>query len=173
MMKSSLGVCTFLSPSVPFCSSLWTSSWVIVFSFFLAVVLWLVLILLCSSIGRELSKKAKKANNIWWRVSGLLGDQNRLFMYILLQAVFTLATTALTVPIFLSYKLHVVFQVLKVSASIWNGGNFMLDVMPRQVILKEEKKKSKMPTVPDQNDQTSLQESAADTNNASETVQSE
>ncbi|CAJ2649928.1 unnamed protein product [Trifolium pratense] len=25
---------------------------------------------------RELSKKAKKANNVWWRLSGLLGDQN-------------------------------------------------------------------------------------------------
>ncbi|KAJ8526524.1 hypothetical protein K7X08_029001 [Anisodus acutangulus] len=122
---------------------------------------------------REMSKKAKKANNIWWRVSGLLGDQNRLFMYILLQAIFTIATTALTVPIFLSYKFHVVFQIFKVSASIWNGGNFMLDVMPRQVILKEEKKKSKMPTAPEPNDQTSLQESTSETNNASVTVQSE
>ncbi|KAK6784507.1 hypothetical protein RDI58_017962 [Solanum bulbocastanum] len=122
---------------------------------------------------RELSKKAKKANNVWWRVSGLLGDQNRLLMYILLQAIFTIATTALTVPIFLSYKLHVVFQIFKVSASIWNGGNFMLDVMPRQVILKEEKKKSKMSTVPDQKDEISLHESATETNNTSETVHSE
>lgn len=99
----------------------------------------------------------------------MLGDQNRLLMYILLQAIFTIATTALTVPIFLSYKLHVVFQIFKVSASIWNGGNFMLDVMPRQVILKEEKKKSKMSTVPDQNDEISLHE----TNDTSETVHSE
>ncbi|EYU28355.1 hypothetical protein ABFS82_12G126100 [Erythranthe guttata] len=91
---------------------------------------------------RELSKKAQKANNLWWRLSGLLGDQNRLFMYILLQAMFTLATTALTVPIFLSYELHVTFQVLKVSATVWNGGNFLLEVMPRQVFLKEEKKKT-------------------------------
>ncbi|KAL3623631.1 glycerophosphocholine acyltransferase [Castilleja foliolosa] len=89
---------------------------------------------------RELSKKAQKANNMWWRLSGLLGDQNRLFMYILLQAMFTVATTALTVPIFLSYELHVTFQVLKVSATVWNGGNFLLEVMPRQVILKEKKK---------------------------------
>ncbi|XVF48943.1 hypothetical protein PTKIN_Ptkin03bG0228700 [Pterospermum kingtungense] len=89
---------------------------------------------------RELSKKAQKANNIWWRLSGLLGDQNRMLMYILLQAIFTVATMALTVPIFLSYKLHVIFQVLKVSASIWNGGSFLLEVMPRQVIVKEKKK---------------------------------
>ncbi|KAL8483818.1 hypothetical protein ACS0TY_026487 [Phlomoides rotata] len=33
---------------------------------------------------RELSKKAQKVNNAWWRLSVLLGDQNRLFMYILL-----------------------------------------------------------------------------------------
>lgn len=92
---------------------------------------------------RELSKKAQKANNLWWRLSGLLGDQNRLLMYILLQAVFTMATTALTVPIFLSYELHAVFQILKISASIWNGGNFLVEVMPRQAILKEEKKKKK------------------------------
>ncbi|KAG4113051.1 hypothetical protein ERO13_D13G197975v2 [Gossypium hirsutum] len=57
---------------------------------------------------RELSKKAQKANNIWWRLSGLLGDQNRLLMYILLQAVFTVATMALTVPIFLSYEFHAI-----------------------------------------------------------------
>lgn len=89
---------------------------------------------------RELSKKAQKANNVWWRLSGLLGDQNRLIMYILLQALFTMATTALTVPIFLSYELHVIFQILKISASTWNGGNFLVEVMPRQAILKEKKK---------------------------------
>ncbi|KAM7519665.1 hypothetical protein LguiB_018627 [Lonicera macranthoides] len=89
---------------------------------------------------RELSKKAQKANNLWWRLSGVLGDQNRMFMYILLQAIFTVATMALTVPIFLSYELHVIFQILKVSASIWNGGSFLLEVMPRQVVLKEKKK---------------------------------
>ncbi|XVF88844.1 hypothetical protein PTKIN_Ptkin19aG0083600 [Pterospermum kingtungense] len=89
---------------------------------------------------RELSKKAQKANNVWWRLSGLLGDQNRLLMYILLQAMFTVATMALTVPIFLSYRFHVIFQILKVSASVWNGGSFLLEVMPRQVIVKEKKK---------------------------------
>lgn len=94
---------------------------------------------------RELSKKAQKANNLWWRLSGLLGDQNRLFMYILLQAMFTVATTALTVPIFLSYELHVTFQLLKISASVWNGGNFLLEVMPRQVVMKERKKMEMQP----------------------------
>ncbi|KAL5141218.1 putative membrane protein [Glycine soja] len=101
---------------------------------------------------RELSKKAQKANNIWWRLSGLLGDQNRLLMYIVLQGIFTVATTALTVPIFLSYELSVVFQLLKISASVWNGGSFLIDVMPRQVILKE-KKKSEMQPVQNQKDQ--------------------
>ncbi|KAL6507162.1 glycerophosphocholine acyltransferase [Orobanche hederae] len=101
---------------------------------------------------RELSKKAQKANNIWWRLSGLLGDQNRLFMYILFQAMFTVATTALTVPIFLFYELHVTFQVLKVSATVWNGGNFLLEVMPRQVILKE-KKKTEVPPIEAELDQ--------------------
>ncbi|GAV72972.1 DUF2838 domain-containing protein [Cephalotus follicularis] len=94
---------------------------------------------------RELSKKARKANNVWWRLSGLLGDQNRMFMYILFQALFTVATMALTVPIFLSYRLHVIFQILKVSAAVWNGGSFLVDVMPRQVILKEKKKSEVQP----------------------------
>ncbi|KAK1312180.1 hypothetical protein QJS10_CPA07g00331 [Acorus calamus] len=89
---------------------------------------------------RELSKKAQKANNFWWRLSGLLGDDNRSVMYILLQAAFTVATMALAVPIFLSYEMHVTFQILKVSASIWNGGSFLLEVMPKQVVLKEKKK---------------------------------
>ncbi|OWM77281.1 hypothetical protein CDL15_Pgr028918 [Punica granatum] len=89
---------------------------------------------------RELSKKAQKANNIWWRLSGILGDQNRMLMFIVLQAIFSVATMALTVPIFLSYRLSVVFQILKVSATVWNGASFLLDVMPRQVILKEKLK---------------------------------
>ncbi|KAJ6407241.1 hypothetical protein OIU84_010697 [Salix udensis] len=108
---------------------------------------------------RELSKKARKANNIWWRLSGLLGEQNRPLMYILLQAIFTVATMALTVPIFLCYELHVVFQILKVSAAAWNGGSFLLEVMPRQVILKD-KKKSEMQPVPPQQDQSSIVENA-------------
>ncbi|KAK4432846.1 Glycerophosphocholine acyltransferase 1 [Sesamum alatum] len=120
---------------------------------------------------RELSKKAQKANNIWWRLSGLLGDQNRLFMYILLQAMFTVATTALTVPIFLSYELHATFQVLKVSASVWNGGNFLLEVMPRQVILKE-KKKTEMQPIEPQLDQ-SLQENSMKTIPSSEVIESQ
>lgn len=66
-------------------------------------------------------------------------------MYILFQGVFTVATTALTVPIFLSYEMHVVFQILKVSATVWNGGSFLLEVMPRQVILKEKKKSETQP----------------------------
>ncbi|CAA3008369.1 uncharacterized membrane -like [Olea europaea subsp. europaea] len=107
---------------------------------------------------RELSKKAQKANNLWWRLSGLLGDQNRLFMYILLQAIFTVATMALTVPIFLSYNMHVVFQILKVSASVWNGGNFLLKVMPQQVILKE-KKKTEMHHIEKPRDQSALENS--------------
>ncbi|KAE8678744.1 threonine synthase [Hibiscus syriacus] len=102
---------------------------------------------------RELSKKAQKANNIWWRLSGLLGDQNRLFMYILLQAIFTVATMALIVPIFLSYEFHAIFQILEVSASVWNGGSFLLEVMPRQVIVKEEKKSEKQVPPASQNQQ--------------------
>lgn len=61
-------------------------------------------------------------------------------MYILLQGVFTVATMALAVPIFLSYWLHIVFQILKVSATIWNGGTFIIDVMPRQAVKMEKKK---------------------------------
>ncbi|GAA0158597.1 hypothetical protein Leryth_009152 [Lithospermum erythrorhizon] len=99
---------------------------------------------------RELSKKAQKANNAWWRLSGLLGEQNRLFMYIMLQALFTIATISLTVPIFLSYELDVIFQILKVSATIWNGGNFLIEVMPKQVILKEKKKIEMQPILVEQ-----------------------
>ncbi|KAF5458796.1 hypothetical protein F2P56_022801 [Juglans regia] len=105
---------------------------------------------------RELSKKAQKANNLWWRLSGLLGDQNRMFMYIVLQGIFTVATMALTVPIFLSYELHVIFQLLKVSASVWNGGSFLLEVMPRQVILKEKKKSEMQPIQPQQDESSNV-----------------
>ncbi|EOY30341.1 PREDICTED: uncharacterized membrane protein C776.05 [Theobroma cacao] len=120
---------------------------------------------------RELSKKAQKANNIWWRLSGLLGDQNRMLMYILLQAIFTVATMALTVPIFLSYKFHVIFQILKVSASVWNGGSFLLEVMPRQVIVKEKKKMQ--PVLKSQQDQPSASmENAMTENEYSEIHQS-
>lgn len=121
---------------------------------------------------RELSKKAQRANNIWWRLSGLLGDQNRLFMYIVLQGIFTVTTMALAVPIFLSYKLHVIFQILKVSATIWNGGAFLLDVMPRQVILKEKNKSEVQPVQNLQYESSNMMENARKTNNSTEAVQS-
>ena len=123
-------------------------------------------VLLALLFYRELSKKAQKANNIWWRLSGLLGDQNRMLMYILLQAIFTVATMALTVPIFLSYEFHVIFQILKVSASVWNGGSFLLEVLPRQVIQKE-KKKSEAQPVQNQENQSSLAMENARTDNSS------
>ena len=73
-----------------------------------------------------------------------------MWMYILFQAIFTVATMALTVPIFLSYRLHVIFQILKISAAVWNGGSFLLEVMPRQVIQKEKKKKTEMQPIEEQ-----------------------
>lgn len=76
----------------------------------------------------------------------MLGDQNRRIMYILIQAVFTVATMALTVPIFLSYRMHVVFQIFKISATIWYGASFLLDATPRQVVSKEKKNKEAKPT---------------------------
>lgn len=76
----------------------------------------------------------------------MLGDKNRPLMYILLQALFTVATLAFTVPIFLSYRLHWIFQILKVCAATWNGGSFILEVMPRQVVQKEKKKREMKPT---------------------------
>ncbi|KAK4391840.1 Glycerophosphocholine acyltransferase 1 [Sesamum angolense] len=81
------------------------------------------------------------------------------------------ATTALTVPIFLSYELHVTFQVLKVSASVWNGGNFLLEVMPRQVILKE-KKKTEMQPIEPQLDQLP-QENSMEMSHSSEVIESQ
>ncbi|KAJ7528730.1 hypothetical protein O6H91_15G016200 [Diphasiastrum complanatum] len=82
---------------------------------------------------RELSRKASRANNIWWRISGLLGDNNRVIMYAVLQGMFTVATMALTVPMFKSYRMHICFELFKVAAAVWNGGNFLFDVMPKQV----------------------------------------
>ncbi|KAI3896746.1 hypothetical protein MKW98_009599 [Papaver atlanticum] len=104
------------------------------------------------SRSNDILHKAQKSNNMWWRLSGVLGDQNRMLMYIMFQAAFTVATMALTVSIFLSYELHVIFQILKVSVFIWNGGSSLLEVMPRQVIMKEKKKLEMLP-LPFQPDQ--------------------
>lgn len=79
-------------------------------------------------------------------------------MYILLQAMFTAATTALTVPIFLSYKMHIIFQIFKVSATVWNGGNFLLEVMPRQYIQKEKKKSETQQDKPGEVENTTAEE---------------
>lgn len=76
-----------------------------------------------------------------------------MFMYIAFQALFTVTTMALTVPIFLSYELSVTFQILKVAAAVWNGGSFLL-VMPKQVIMKE-KMKTEMQTHEAQLDESS------------------
>lgn len=79
---------------------------------------------------------------------------------------------ALAVPIFLSYRLHVVFQLLKVSAAVWNGGSFLLEVMPRQVILKEKKKTETQPLQDDQNHPPVPTDETATNNNSSEPLQS-
>ncbi|CAM6050119.1 unnamed protein product [Sphagnum compactum] len=89
---------------------------------------------------RELSRKASRANNIWWRLCGLLGDKRRVLMYVVLQAIFTVLTMALTVPMFKSYRLHIFFECFKVSAAVWNGGNFFFDVMPRKMDAKKKRK---------------------------------
>ncbi|KAL2653348.1 hypothetical protein R1flu_021476 [Riccia fluitans] len=89
---------------------------------------------------RELSRKAARANNIWWRVSGILGDNNRVIMYAVLQAVFTVATMALTVPMFKSYRLHISFEIFKLTAAVWNGGNYLFEVMPRHIETKKKRK---------------------------------
>ncbi|KAI3853453.1 hypothetical protein MKX03_003244 [Papaver bracteatum] len=41
------------------------------------------------SRSNDIGQKAQKANNMWWRVSGFLGDQNCMLMYIMFQAAFT------------------------------------------------------------------------------------
>lgn len=89
---------------------------------------------------RELKRRAERAKNIWWRLSGLLGPENRVIMYAILQACFTVATLAFTVPMFQSYRLHICFELFKLSAAVWNGGNFIFDVMPKQVAKKEKSK---------------------------------
>lgn len=87
-------------------------------------------------LSRELKRKAERANNVWWRLSGLLGAENRVYMYAIIQAAFTVATLALTVPMFKSYRLHIGFEVFKLAATVWNGGNFIFEVMPRQAAKK-------------------------------------
>eukprot|EP00250_Pteridium_aquilinum_P019497 c24454_g1_i5 orf=641-1804(-) len=89
---------------------------------------------------RELKRKAERANNIWWRLSGLLGDERRVIMYAVIQAAFTVATLALTALLFKSYRLHTLFEIFKLSATVWNGGNYIFDVMPKQVAAKDKKK---------------------------------
>ena len=91
---------------------------------------------------RELKRKAERANNIWWRLSGLLGAERRVIMYAVIQAAFTVATMALTFVLFKSYHLHAFFEVFKLMATVWNGGNYLFDVMPRQVANKTKKKKT-------------------------------
>lgn len=90
---------------------------------------------------RELKRKAERANNIWWRLSGLLGAERRVIMYAVIQAAFTVATMALTFVLFKSYHLHAFFEVFKLMATVWNGGNYIFEVMPRQVANKTKKKK--------------------------------
>ncbi|MCO5584720.1 hypothetical protein L7F22_038652 [Adiantum nelumboides] len=92
---------------------------------------------------RELKRKAERANNIWWKLSGLMGDERRVYMYAVIQAVFTVATMALTVLLFKSYRLHTWFEVLKLSATVWNGGNYIFEVIPRKAVAKDKRRATK------------------------------
>lgn len=61
-------------------------------------------------------------------------------MYAILQGIFTILTMALTVPLFKHYRLHIMFEFLKVAASVWNGGIFFFDVMPKKMDAKKKRK---------------------------------
>lgn len=61
-------------------------------------------------------------------------------MYAILQGIFTILTMALTVPLFKHYRLHIAFECLKVAASVWNGGIFFFDVMPKKMDAKKKRK---------------------------------
>lgn len=69
-----------------------------------------------------------------------MGDDHRVAMYAILQGIFTVLTMALTVPLFKHYRLHILFECLKVAASVWNGGIFFFDVMPRKMDAKKKRK---------------------------------
>jgi len=75
-----------------------------------------------------------------------MGDKRRVLMYVVLQAIFTVLTMALTVPMFKSYRLHIFFECFKVSAAVWNGGNFFFDVMPRKLDAKKKRKFAPTPS---------------------------
>lgn len=98
---------------------------------------------------RELKRKAERANNIWWKLSGLMGAERRVYMYAVIQAIFTVATMALTVLLFKSYQLHTCFEVLKLSATVWNGGNYIFEVMPRRAVAKTKRAAMNGPGVVD------------------------
>jgi hypothetical protein len=57
-------------------------------------------------------------------------------MYCIIQAVFTIATLAFTVLLYKCYRLHLGFEIFKISATVWNGGRFVFEVMPRQAMKK-------------------------------------
>ena len=69
-----------------------------------------------------------------------MGDDHRVAMYAILQGIFTVLTMALTVPLFKHYRLHIMFECLKVAASVWNGGIFFFDVMPKKMDAKKKRK---------------------------------
>ena len=69
-----------------------------------------------------------------------MGDDHRVAMYAILQGIFTVLTMALTVPLFKHYRLHIMFECLKVAASVWNGGIFFFDVMPKKLDAKKKRK---------------------------------
>lgn len=70
----------------------------------------------------------------------MLGDDNRVAMYAILQGIFTILTMGLTVPLFKHYRLHIMFECLKVAASVWNGGIFFFDIMPKKMDAKKKRK---------------------------------
>jgi hypothetical protein len=51
-----------------------------------------------------------------------------------------------------------VFQILKVCASTWNGGSFILEVMPRQVVQKQQQKKLNMKPIEESNSKEHVEE---------------
>lgn len=83
-----------------------------------------------------LAKRAAKTNNVWNRIVRKGCKARRLCMFGAIQLVFTLGCLLLFIPLYHSFCLSCIWQVVKVAVPVYYGSRYQCEKVPQHQVIK-------------------------------------
>lgn len=90
----------------------------------------------CETSYSCLAKRAAKTNNVWNRIVRKGCKARRLCMFGGIQLVFTLACLLLFIPLYHSFCLSCIWQVVKVAVPVYYGSRYQCEKVPQHQVIK-------------------------------------